>query len=260
MAPSQFSRENRPCQRAVAFRSRSLENSNDETTVLSCRDGCRDPRQRPRSLQFACPDNGVHFRNIFADFVTKPSTQTSATTSFLVLPDLCCAISRIVFTDSCCALPINEQVLTTITSASSALDGVPRTAEREHSHHHFAVDETQDNPGLRTQPWCEPPAKRTNAAIWQTSPTEQYPLVRSNQACNLFILPPHSRRPSKPNKAFPARPLAFRSKPGICFPPATPYARQTKYNATPNPNDDHGSCRPPPQPAGRYRCDRNRIS
>jgi hypothetical protein len=30
------------------------------------------------------------------------------------------AISRIVFTDSCCALSMNEQVLTTITSASSA--------------------------------------------------------------------------------------------------------------------------------------------
>ena len=30
------------------------------------------------------------------------------------------AISRIVFTDSCCALSMNEQVLTTMISASSA--------------------------------------------------------------------------------------------------------------------------------------------
>src|SRR5581483_4116888 len=35
-------------------------------------------------------------------------------------PSLCRAISRIVFTDSCWALSINEQVLTTMTSASSA--------------------------------------------------------------------------------------------------------------------------------------------
>src|SRR5215470_11823367 len=42
--------------------------------------------------------------------------------SFFALPlVLCCAISRMVFTDSCLAESINEHVFTTITSASSAL-------------------------------------------------------------------------------------------------------------------------------------------
>ena len=51
----------------------------------------------------------------------KRSTRHPATTSFLARPEvLCPAISRIVLTDSCCALSMNEHVLTTMTSASSA--------------------------------------------------------------------------------------------------------------------------------------------
>ena len=51
----------------------------------------------------------------------KRSTRHPATISFFARPEvLCAAISRIVFTDSCCALSMNEQVFTTITSASSA--------------------------------------------------------------------------------------------------------------------------------------------
>src|ERR1700690_3491680 len=51
----------------------------------------------------------------------KRSTRHPATTNrFAFPPVLCPAISRIVSTDSCCALPMKEQVLTTITSASSA--------------------------------------------------------------------------------------------------------------------------------------------
>ena len=51
----------------------------------------------------------------------KRSTRQPATTSFFARPEvLSSAISRIVFTDSCCALSMNEQVFTTITSASSA--------------------------------------------------------------------------------------------------------------------------------------------
>src|SRR4029077_15207986 len=52
----------------------------------------------------------------------KRSTRHPATTSLRALPDLSRAISRIVSTDSCCALSMNEQVLTTMTSASSADD------------------------------------------------------------------------------------------------------------------------------------------
>jgi hypothetical protein len=51
----------------------------------------------------------------------KRSTRQPATTSFFARPEvLCAAISRIVLTDSCCALSMNEQVFTTMTSASSA--------------------------------------------------------------------------------------------------------------------------------------------
>src|SRR5262249_5978250 len=48
------------------------------------------------------------------------STRQPATISFFACPSLCRAISRIVLTDSCCALSMKEQVLTTMTSASSA--------------------------------------------------------------------------------------------------------------------------------------------
>ena len=50
----------------------------------------------------------------------KRSTRHPATTNFFAFPALCRAISRIVLTDSCCALSMNEQVFTTMTSASSA--------------------------------------------------------------------------------------------------------------------------------------------
>ena len=51
----------------------------------------------------------------------KRSTRHPATTSFCARPCvLCRAISRIVSTDSCCALPMKEQVLTTMISASSS--------------------------------------------------------------------------------------------------------------------------------------------
>src|SRR5262245_1941679 len=44
-----------------------------------------------------------------------------ATINFCALPvTLCCAISRMVLTDSCLAESMNEQVLMTMTSASSA--------------------------------------------------------------------------------------------------------------------------------------------
>src|SRR5207302_3737773 len=47
--------------------------------------------------------------------------QTCALPIFWALPlILCCAISRMVSTDSCLAVSINEHVLTTMTSASSA--------------------------------------------------------------------------------------------------------------------------------------------
>ena len=44
-----------------------------------------------------------------------------------------------VLTDSCCAVSMNEQVLTTITSASSArrVNSAPGT--RQQAHHHLAV-------------------------------------------------------------------------------------------------------------------------
>ena len=51
----------------------------------------------------------------------KRSTRQPATTRRVALPPvLWRAISRIVSMDSCCALPMNEQVLTTMTSASPA--------------------------------------------------------------------------------------------------------------------------------------------
>ena len=54
----------------------------------------------------------------------KRSTRQPATTNRFALPPvfvLWRAISRMVSMDSCCALPIKEQVFTTMTSASSAL-------------------------------------------------------------------------------------------------------------------------------------------
>src|SRR5208282_2449279 len=45
----------------------------------------------------------------------------ATTRRFALPPVLWRAISRMVSMDSCCALPINEQVFTTMTSASSAL-------------------------------------------------------------------------------------------------------------------------------------------
>ena len=51
----------------------------------------------------------------------KRSTRHPATTSLWARPEvLCRAMSRIVLTDSCWALAMKEQVLTTMTSASSA--------------------------------------------------------------------------------------------------------------------------------------------
>ena len=53
----------------------------------------------------------------------KRSTRQPATTRRFALPPVFWrAMSRIVSMDSCCALPINEQVFTTMTSASSALE------------------------------------------------------------------------------------------------------------------------------------------
>ena len=46
-----------------------------------------------------------------------------------------------VSTDSCLALSMNEQVLTTMTSASSARWVSSSSALREHAHHDLAVDE-----------------------------------------------------------------------------------------------------------------------
>ena len=46
-----------------------------------------------------------------------------------------------VLTDSCWALSMNEQVLTTMTSASSARRVSSAPARRQHAHHDFAVDE-----------------------------------------------------------------------------------------------------------------------
>ncbi len=43
--------------------------------------------------------------------------------------------------DSCCAVPINEQVLTTMTSASSALGVKFGPTLGQHAHHHLAIDE-----------------------------------------------------------------------------------------------------------------------
>src|ERR1700730_13916408 len=61
------------------------------------------------------------------------STRQPATTNLFARPPfLCAAISRIVLTDSCCALSMNEQVLTTIMSASSArvVSSAPARASR----------------------------------------------------------------------------------------------------------------------------------
>ncbi len=70
----------------------------------------------------------------------KRSTRQPATTSFLARPAaLCRAISRMVLTDSCCAVSMNEQVLTTMTSASSARGVISAPARATQAHHHLAV-------------------------------------------------------------------------------------------------------------------------
>ena len=72
----------------------------------------------------------------------KRSTRQPATTTFFARPEvLCSTISKIVFTDSCCALSMKEHVFTTITSASSARGRKFGSGLSQKAHHYFAVDQ-----------------------------------------------------------------------------------------------------------------------
>src|SRR5215471_21559629 len=120
MAPSHDSREKRPCA-ARAFAS-GRDGSTTKGESLGRGTGATPVAARIFSsspVPTTASTSGMFFRI----WSRNRSTRHPATTNFLTRPEvLCVAISRIVFTDSCCALSINEQVLTTMTSASSARD------------------------------------------------------------------------------------------------------------------------------------------
>ena len=83
--------------------------------------GAAIPAAARISLQLSGANYRVDLGNIPANLIAEPLDQTAGNHQALGRPPvLWRAISRMVSTDSCCALPINEQVLTTITSASSA--------------------------------------------------------------------------------------------------------------------------------------------
>ena len=88
-----------------------------------CRWQWRDPGRLQNGLEFAGADYGVYFRNVLDDFVAITLDKASGNDQFPGEPEvLKRAISRMVSTDSCLAVSMKLQVLTTRISASS---GVP---------------------------------------------------------------------------------------------------------------------------------------
>src|SRR5438876_2793569 len=119
MAASQASREKRPwaTRASPSARDDKITNGEFEVEALSSEIPAAERIFSSSPVPTTASTSGIFF------WISsrKRSTRQPATTSFCARPSvLSRAISRIVSTDSCCALPINEQVLTTMTSASSA--------------------------------------------------------------------------------------------------------------------------------------------
>ena len=117
MAPSQPSREKRPCTSRALPSAREVRILKGE---VDCGGGATPAAARIFSsspVPTTASTSGIFLRISSR----KRSTRHPATTNFLARPwFLSFAISRIVLTDSCCALSMKEQVLTTMMSASSA--------------------------------------------------------------------------------------------------------------------------------------------
>ena len=156
MAPSQVLAEKRPCAARASPSGRDCRMLNGEFEAGAV----ATPAAARMLSKLTGANHGIDFRNVLANFVAKTLHQAARDHQFACAPEVFCwAISRIVLTDSCWALSMNEQVLTTITSASSALGDQFRSGLRQHAHHHLAVHQVFGAPqadeanlgGLR--PW-----------------------------------------------------------------------------------------------------------
>src|SRR5215469_10582034 len=116
MAPSQDSRENRPFVARASPSARDVRMRNGELL------GSAEVTPAALIIFSSSPvPTTASTSGMFLRISSrKRSTRHPATINFFAPTDLWRAISRMVLTDSCCALSMKEQVFTTMTSASSA--------------------------------------------------------------------------------------------------------------------------------------------